>query len=70
MLLRVGVGRAWLLNTGDFRVATTTELRNAELAQDSTLPGVGPVDAARAAAEGSTLGVWYLHLDVAPAWRW
>jgi len=69
LMLRVGVGRSWLLNTSDFGVFRRDEIE--WVAQNSTTPpGVSPLDAARAAHAGDTLGVWYCHLDVAPSWRW
>jgi hypothetical protein len=69
LMLRVGVGRSWLLNTADFGVFRPDEI--AWVAQNYTAPpGASPLDAARAAHGDDTLGVWYCHLDVAPAWRW
>ena len=69
LLLRVGVGRAWLLDTSAYGVLHQNELAEAEQAV-GPLPGTTPVDAARAALAGETLGVWYVHLDIAPSWRW
>lgn len=69
LLLRVGVGRAWLLDTAAFGLLRQSELPAAEQALDA-LPGATPVDAARAALAGDTLGVWYVHVDLAPTWRW
>lgn len=68
-MLRVGVGRAWLLNTSDFGVFRSNELAWVER-NYAVPPGVTPLDAARAANAGETLGVWYVHIDLAPAWRW
>jgi hypothetical protein len=69
LMLRVGAGRAWLLNTADFGVFRPAEVELA--AQHFTPPpGATPFDAARAAHDGSLLGVWYVHVDIAPAWRW
>ncbi len=69
MMLRLGAGRAWLMNTGDFGVLRREEIAWAE-SNTTPLPGVDPLDAARAALAGETLGVWFVHLDVAPSWRW
>lgn len=69
LLLRVGVGYSWLLDTSEFGVLRQAELPEAEQAV-GFLPGVTPVDAARAAIAGDTLGVWYVHIDIAPTWRW
>ena len=69
LLLRVGVGRAWLLDTGAYGQLREGELPEAEQAV-AALPGATPVDAARAAITGDTLGVWYVHVDLAPTWRW
>lgn len=69
LLVRVAVGRAWLLDTGDYGVLRASELPEAEQAI-GFLPGATPVDAAREAMTGGTLGVWYLHVDLAPTWRW
>ncbi|MDB4929221.1 MAG: hypothetical protein JWM10_1705 [Myxococcaceae bacterium] len=69
LLLRVAVGRAWLLDTGAYGVLRERELPEAQEAV-ALLPGATPVDAARAALAGDTLGVWYVHLDLAPTWRW
>lgn len=69
LLLRVAVGYSWLIDTGDHGVLRESELPQAEQAV-GFLPGTTPVDAARAALAGETLGVWYVHLDVAPTWRW
>jgi hypothetical protein len=69
LMLRVGVGRAWLMNTGDFGVFTRNELAYAQ-SQYGVVPGVNPLDAARASLDGETLSMWYAHVDIAPAWRW
>ncbi len=69
LMLRVGAGRAWLVNTRDFGQLDRNELRYAE-AQYDVVPGVNPLDANRAALDGETLGVWYVHVDIAPSWRW
>lgn len=69
LMLRVGAGYSWLLNTADFGVFRRDEID--WVAQNYTVPpGVSPLDAARAAHEDRTLGVWYVHLDIGPAWRW
>ena len=68
-LLRVGAGRAWLMNTSDFGVLSRNELAYAE-DEYSVIPGVTPLDAARAALNGETLSMWYVHVDIAPTWRW
>lgn len=70
MLLRVGAGRAWLLDTGAFGVLRPNELARAEADFSDSLPGVTPLDAAHSALAGDTLSVWYVHVDVAPSWRW
>ncbi|MBK8693266.1 MAG: hypothetical protein IPN17_13445 [Deltaproteobacteria bacterium] len=69
LLLRVAVGRSWLLDTSGYGVIRQRELTEAEQAI-GFLPGVTAVDAARAAMAGETLGVWYVHIDIAPTWRW
>lgn len=69
LLLRVAAGRSWLLDTGGYGVLRQRELSEAEQAV-GFLPGVTAVDAARAAMAGETLGVWYVHIDIAPSWRW
>lgn len=69
LLLRVAVGRSWLLDTGAYGVLRAAELPEAEQAI-GFLPGATPVDAARAALGGDMLGVWYVHIDLAPTWRW
>lgn len=69
LLLRIGVGHSWLLDTGGYGVLREGELPEAEQAI-GFLPGATPVDAARAAITGDTLGVWYVHIDIAPSWRW
>jgi hypothetical protein len=68
-VVRVAVGRAWLLATSAYGVLRESELPEAQQAV-ALLPGATPVDAARAALAGDTLGVWYVHLDLAPTWRW
>lgn len=70
MLVRVGAGRAWLMNTSAFGVLRANELAYAEANFNDALPGVTPLDAARAALAGETLSVWYVHVDIAPSWRW
>lgn len=69
LMIRVGVGRAWLMNTDDFGVLSRNELAYAESLY-SVVPGVNPLDAARASLDGETLSMWYAHFDIAPAWRW
>ena len=69
LLLRVAAGRSWLLDTSGYGVLRQRELSEAEQAI-GFLPGVTAVDAARAAMAGETLGVWYVHIDIAPSWRW
>jgi hypothetical protein len=69
IMLRVAVGHAWLLDTSGYGVLRGSELPEAEQAI-GFLPGATPVDAARAAIAGDTLGVWYVHIDLAPTWRW
>lgn len=69
LMIRVGVGRAWLMNTSDFGLLTRNELTYAESVYN-VVPGVTPLDAARAALDGETLSMWYAHVDIAPAWRW
>ena len=68
-LLRIAVGHAWLLDTSEYGVLQESELPAAQQAV-ALLPGATPVDAAIAARAGDTLGVWYVHLDLAPTWRW
>lgn len=68
LLLRIGVGRAWLLGTGGFAIAAANEVD----AVRASLPvdvGTTPADAVVAASRDETLGVWFFHVDVAPAWR-
>ena len=60
------VGRGFLLNTSDFRIGTEAELRQVTL---PSIPGVSPIDAIHAAARDEGLGVWYVHIDIAPSWR-
>lgn len=68
MLIRIGIGRAFLLSTSRFGVVSSAEVSN--LPEDpAPVPGVTPFDAVRAAAAGDTLGVWFIHLDIAPTWR-
>lgn len=69
MMVRIGVGRAWLLDTGAWATLRTNELDYAAGSLEG-LPGATPLDAARAAVAGERLGVWYVHLDMAPSWRW
>jgi hypothetical protein len=69
LLLRVAVGYSWLLDTSGYGVLRQRELTEAEQAI-GFLPGATAVDAARAAMAGETLGVWYVHVDLAPTWRW
>lgn len=69
LLLRVAVGHSWLLDTSDHGVLRESELPEAEQVV-ANLPGATPVDAARSALAGETLGVWYVHIDIAPTWRW
>lgn len=69
VMLRLSVGRAWMLNTSDFNVVRPEELPLLDAVRVD-FPGATPVDAARAAANGDGLGVWFVQLDVAPAWHW
>jgi hypothetical protein len=69
LMFRVGAGYTTMLNTGDFGIVRANELAYAESFYDA-LPGVTPLDAARAALAGDTLGTWYFHIDIAPSWRW
>lgn len=69
LLLRVGAGYSWLLDTSGYGVLRLRELAEAEQAI-GFLPGATAVDAARSAMAGETLGVWYVHIDIAPTWRW
>ena len=69
VMLRLSVGRAFLLNTSDFNVVRPEELGILDTVEPP-IPGATPLDAARAAAHGDSLGVWFVQLDVAPTWRW
>lgn len=69
-MVRLGAGRTWLLNTADFGIFTRTELDYVQNEVGAIVPGATPLDAARAALDGQTLSMWYVHLDVSPAWRW
>jgi hypothetical protein len=65
--IRIGVGRAFMLDTQAFNIATAAELETISL---PSIPGVSPVDAIRAAANNDNLfGTWFVHIDVAPSWR-
>lgn len=68
MMFRLGVGRAFLLGTSAFALATQAEMSSLP-DNPVPLPGATPYDAVRAAALGETLGVWFVHLDIAPTWR-
>lgn len=68
-MLRLSVGRAWLMNTSDFNVVRPEELPILDTL-DPPFPGTTPIDAARAASRGETLGVWFVQVEVAPAWHW
>lgn len=69
MMLRLSVGRSWLLNRGAFHVVRSEELPLLD-GVDPGIPGATPLDAARAAARGQDFGVWFVQLDIAPTWRW
>lgn len=69
LMVRVGAGRAFLLNTsgyGALRAAELDRMGNAVV----EIPGQTPLDAARSALAGETFGVWFVHIDLAPVWRW
>ena len=66
LFMRIGVGRAFLIDTQAFAIGTTQELDAANLPH---LPFVTPVDAMYSAARHEDLGVWYVHFDIAPVWR-
>jgi len=68
LMVRVGVGHAWLLHPSDFAVATTSELSQLWL-QIHGVPGATPYDAVEAAAQGQGFGLWFVHVDIAPTWR-
>jgi hypothetical protein len=68
-MLRVGAGYSWLTNTSDFGILSREEI-NYVAANYSVFPGKTPLDAARASLADETLGVWYIHIDFAPSWRW
>jgi hypothetical protein len=68
-MLRVGAGYSWLTNTSDFGILSREEI-NYVAANYTTFPGKTPLDAARASLASETLGVWYVHIDFAPTWRW
>ncbi|MBL8603030.1 MAG: hypothetical protein JNK72_13990 [Myxococcales bacterium] len=69
MMFRIGAGRSFLLNTARFNVMNENELAYVS-AEAPALPGVTPIDATRAAIRGEDLSVWYVHVDIAPLWRW
>ncbi len=66
MFLRLGAGRAFMLDTQAFNIATEQELDSANLPRFffST-----PIDAMYAAARHEDFGVWFVHLDIATTWR-
>ncbi|MEI8255961.1 MAG: hypothetical protein WCJ30_09855 [Deltaproteobacteria bacterium] len=66
VFLRLGVGRAFLLDTQSFNVGTEQELDAVHLPR---FPVASPVDAMYSAARGEDFAIWYVHLDVAPTWR-
>jgi hypothetical protein len=66
LFLRLGVGRAFLLDTQAFRLGTEAELNSVNL---PSFPLPTPIDAVRAAARDEAFGVWFVHLDLAPVWR-
>lgn len=69
MMIRVSAGRAWMLNTSDFNLVRPEERALLD-SVDPPIPGATPLDAARAALDGDTLGVWFVQVDIAPAWHW
>ncbi|MEZ4392316.1 MAG: hypothetical protein R3A48_14600 [Polyangiales bacterium] len=69
MMIRVSVGRSWMLNTSGFNLVPAQQLALVD-AVDPGLPGVTPLDAVRSAARGEGLGVWFVQVDIAPSWRW
>ncbi len=66
VFVRLGVGRAFLLDTQAFNVGTEQELGLVNLPR---FPVANPVDAVYAAARHEDFAIWYVHLDVAPTWR-
>ena len=66
VFLRIGAGRAFLLDTQAFNIASVQELEAANL---PVLPVSTPIDAMYAAARGQDFGMWFIHLDVAPTWQ-
>lgn len=66
LFIRVGFGRAFLLDTQAFRIGTEAELNSVNL---PAFPFATPIDAVRAAARNEAFGVWFVHVDIAPAWR-
>lgn len=66
IFLRLGVGRAFLLDTASFDLASEQELDSVNLPR---FPVASPVDAMYSAARHEDLAIWYVHLDVAPTWR-
>lgn len=66
-MVRVGGGRAFLLNPGDFAVLQASEVE--PVAQRApSIPGYSPVDAVLDASQGRDVGVWYVHLDLGFVW--
>ncbi|MEZ4405703.1 MAG: hypothetical protein R3A52_04285 [Polyangiales bacterium] len=68
LMIRFTVGHSWLTNTAEFNVGTVAEINQVE-AMGYTLPGTSPIDAARAAASGETLGMWFGQVEIAPLIR-
>jgi hypothetical protein len=66
MFLRLGFGRAFMLDTQSFRIGTEQELDEARLPR---LFFSTPIDAMYAAARNEDFGVWFVHLDIATVWR-
>ena len=64
--VRFGVGYSFLLNGGAFAIASESELNQVSL---PALPILSPIDAVRAAARNEQFGTWFVHVDIAPAWR-
>jgi hypothetical protein len=66
LLVRIGVGYGFLLNGGDYNIATESELAYLNLPH---IPVPSPIDALHAAARHENYGMWFVHLDLAPVWR-
>jgi hypothetical protein len=66
MFLRLGFGRAFMLDTQSFRIGTEQELDHAALPRFFFAT---PIDAMYAAARDEGFGVWFVHLDIATTWR-